>query len=766
MKDRRFLEEFIRKIFSFYVFIVIFGWIFLRIVSPSALTEATKGINIPTLLQKYEEIYNTQNIPQDNLVHRFAPVIFLLVLLVISLKFRVFASWFKTTFQSVSTAEESKPNSVRNIWFTGFFVVTVLLIKEIIDPFYFTQDDNHAQFLPKILVGLGMLFQGEFPFIDNYQHFGSPLFEIGTYAMLDPVMIISYAVCKYILQQPYATLEMYVIVSIFIGAIFLGYAFRMMKVDSFLSFSAIVCFLLSGYFLITIRSWYYVTGITFYMPALLFFFLYAISKGSGWSWFLSAGVIRGVFFYAGNAQYFVYTVLLEAAAYTFVAFKRKQPAFLVRYFYSILLTTGVALPLLLPQLEMQKEIERGAERVIAGAGMPLDALISTIVPYPLSWAPHPCRWGNQNTYLMTNMFHIGFIWALTFITGVIGFIRANAGEYRALLILGTVLFFISGGVVSYIYPLKHYIPLLNKMQIAFKWFPYAVFAITIYSMLILNDIKKTAPYRKTVLYLVSLSVIISLVVALFGTSTSFYTYGEKPYPDLNKGISNVIKQDDIVFGLAPLRYEMEPYSTALIHNYGCLYDIKTTNFYDPLLPTKINDFPENLDDYFSKHGVTKAVLLKTKPHVEYWEYPGRDEHIAWMSKYPIVHEDDNIALYNTNQLPWIIRPKAYSEIKATHQILEYDRAKIRAKINSVRALQWEYHNEYRKGYYINVNGVRNEISRSPDGWCLFELRAGESQIEIRYLPPVFWTGVTFGLFTLLIAIAAFVIDGKRNDSMK
>jgi hypothetical protein len=360
------------------------------------------------------------------------------------------------------------------------------------------------------------------------------------------------------------------------------------------------------------------------------------------------------------------------------------------------------------------------------------------------------------------MFHIGFLWTLAFIAGIIGFIRMNAGRFRSLLMLGTILFFVSGGVVSLIYPLKHYIPMLNKMYIPFKWYPYAVFIIIVYSILVLNGLRKEAPYRKIVFYLASVSVIISLAVALFGTSTSFYTYGEKPYPPLNKGISSNLKQEDVVFGLAPLRYEREPYAIALIHNYGCLYDIKATNFYDPLLPpTNISDFPDNLEGYFSKYGITKAVFLKTKEHVEYWEYPNRDQHKARLSQYPIIYQDADVILYNTNQRAWILSPLVNPEASATYHIIEYDRTKIRAKINSGEKSKWLYHNEYRKGYYMNINEKHGDISSSPDGWCMIEVPAGEVEIEIRYKPPVFWKGVMLGLLSMVLATVAFPFVRKR-----
>jgi len=755
-----FLNKNGQRIFSFYVIIVLLLWTIPRLIPEDTLAAITYKFDFPAL----ERFCQSQDIPKDNTVKKFAPVVFLILLLVVSWKFKSLFSWFQNIQSSQPSEAEVKPNSVKSIWATGFFIVLFLLFKELLDPFYFVQDDNHAQFLPKILVGIGLLFQGEFPFMDNYQHFGSQLFEIGTYAILDPLMIVSYAACKYILNQPYATLELYAILSMFIGSIFLGYSYRLLKIDSFLSFSSIVCFLLCGYFLIGTRSWYYVAGIICYLPILFYFFLRAFYGQLGWSWFLCVGIIRGLFFYAGNAQFFIYTLVLESISYLFISFRCKhRTQLLLHYACSVLLTIGVILPLFFSQYNLLKEVERPVEPFISRNAIPLDAIISTIFPNPFGWSLFPDKWSNPNPFLKTNMLHVGFVWVLPFIIGIICFLRLNSGRHKTLLLLGTILFLTAGGTVSLIYPLKHFIPMLNKMYFAFKLFPFTVFIIVVYSTLVLNDLRKHPAFRKALTYVVSLGVIISLLTAAFGTNAAFFAYGEKPYPPLNAGISTHIDQrKDIVLGFAPQRFGGAPYVAALFHNYGCLYGLKVLNHYDPLLPTKIDDYPENLDEYFNRYGVTKAIRLKVAGYEKYdWEYPDWEGLIAALKQYPVIYEDDTLILYNTNQPAWILRPANDLESDATHQILEYDRAKIKAKISANRTSPWEYHNEYKKGYYININGKRGEIIASPDGWCLFELPAGEAEIEIRYMPPVFWNGVILGATTLVLAIFVFYLARKK-----
>jgi len=728
------------------------------VVSPETLSAWVSGINVPTLLEKYREIYETQNVPDDNPVQKFAPVLLILVLLLIYANFHTLSLRFKTVLQIANDRFDYSSNSVGNVWFTGFFVLFVLLIKESTAPFYFTQDDNHSQFLPKLLVGLEMLFRGEMPFIDNYHHFGAQLFEIGTYAFFEPLMIISYAASKYILFNSYATLEVYAALSSFTGAIFLGYTFRALGIAPCLSFCAIVSIMLSGYFFISNRSWYYTAGISCYVPVLLFFLLQSLKGKFGWWWFLPAGISRGMFFYAGNAQFFIYAIALELVCYLYLSIKYAHRSHLLfQYFCSFILTTGIITPLFFSQFLLLKEIERTAEPIIAYNGMPIDALISSFYPYPFSWSVSQKGDTDKNLLIWSNMFHIGFAWMFPFIIGFIQFLRFNTGRYQPLLLLGVMLFFLSAGYVSLIYPLKYFLPVFNKMKVAHKFFPYATFAIVIYSTLVLNELGKSAACRKPVIIIAGLSVIVSLLTAIFGTNAAFFIYGEKPYPLLNPGISKHVNRDnDILFGLAPIRYGGTPYVTALQHNYGNLYSIKTANFYDPLLLTGITGYPARLDEYFKRYGITKAVLLKI-PDREFikLEYPQWQEAVSEIKRYPVIYEDDEIVLYGTYQPAWILRPLDNPEAHSAREILEYDRTKIRVKISSTVKSQWEYHNEYRSGYYVYVNGKRGEITKSPDGWCMLEVPEGEAEIEIRYMPPFFWKGIMVGIILSVFSVFAF-----------
>ncbi len=735
-------------IFGLYIFFIFFLWSLPRLITIEKISNVIKGtwFNYPVIIS----FFQSQHVPEDNWFHKFIPVILFFAALFIYCVYPTLTIILKSLFSFSSEKTESKPVSILLIWITGAFVVLFLLFKEFMYPYFFTQDDNHAQFFPKILVGLDLIFQGKSPFIDNYQHFGAPLFETGTYAIFDPLMIISYALGRYILQKPYITMEIYVILCMFTGAIFLGYSFRLLKIDSLLSFVATVSFLFSPYFFITIRSWYYASAFVLYLPALLYFFLFAIKKGASWIWFLCVGIVRGLFFYAGNAQYFSYVLIIEFISYLFGEIKlRRGRKLFGSYFCSMILTCGIISPLLISQISVLKQVGKAREPLISHTGISFDAVISAFFPFPISWAEHPKGWGNENDFLMTNMFYIGLLWMIPFFLGIVRYARTNKGDYIPLLIFATVLFFLPSGPVSLIYPIKHFIPLLKNMHDPFKCFPLSIFGVILYSTLQLNSLRKLVAFKKVLGYAGFLSFLVTIIIAVFGTNTAFYTYGEKPYPKLNKGLKQNISKKDILVGFAPFRHDKAPYVTALPHNYSCIYDVRAVNYYDPFLKTKIRSPLMILNTYFSRYGVTKAVVLKINATTD-WE-----RYSEILSKFPIIYEDEEIVLYNTNKPQWLFRQIYPLSSESLLKILEYDREKIKAHISSTVKTKWLYHNEYRNGYYIAVDGKRRKLNQHLKGWCFFKLPKGEHIIEIGYIPPLFYKSAFLGLVLILLSIIGY-----------
>lgn len=766
------MKNHIHKIIGLYVFIVLFIWSLPRVVSFQQVNYFfyKLGFEIPYL----NDFYLTQFLVKHTTLLRLLPVLIFISLIIFALFLPLLIKLFNLITRSELEKVDSKPISPFTIWTVSVFVVLILLFKEWTNPFFFTQDDNHTAFFPKILVWLRSLFNGEFPFIDNYQFFGAPLFESGIFAVMDPLMIFSYVIAKFFLNNEYATLEIYIVFCTLIGSVFLGYSLKQLKIDALIGAAAILSFSLLGYFLIIGKSWYYVYSIVCYLPILLYFFVLAISGRLSWLWFLSLGIFRGLFFFAGNAQFFLYGAFMELVSYFYAAFGLKDgKKIFLHYFCSLILTFGVVLPLLVPQLYNAREVFRSVEPIVSGGlgeVTPFDAFVFSSIPY-FTFINKFVSDVSSDQLFMLNMYHIGVIWMICFFLGLASYFRLGKIKFIPILILAIFLLLLSAGPVSLIYPLKYFIPVLNKMQKAFKLYPFAAFAIIVYGALTLNYIRRIRVFRHVLIYPVVFSVLVTLAMTMFGADVVYYRYADKPYPKLTPGIAKNIEKNDIVFSFAPWRYPGESFVSTLGLNYSCLYDIMSANIFDPFFATRLDHTfatriwetsfyhvdPYQRYLYFLNLGITKIIVPK---------FAIADNMKLLLDKLkalPLLYEDRNILLYSTNNKPWILRPvfDVGSHARFTSgenvKVNYYSRNKIKAIIDSPKKSLWEYHNEYRPGYYVLVDGKKTDIVTSK-AWCAFEVSHGQHSIEVGYVPKGFWLAVLIGTGLMFLSLFLFIFQ--------
>lgn len=740
------------KLFAIYVIVVILLFCIPRIRPFGRCAEVFYGKWLKS--QYLLDICRLQE-THDVFPYKILPVILVVVLILLYFLIPYIVTLFKKVISFELTKVDYPIISTKHIWLTGLAIVLLLIIKELIDPFYFVHDDNHMQMFPRILAGLRLIFEGRMPFLDNYQHYGLPLFEAGLYACLDPLMIVSYVFSSFVFHNRYLTLDVYVVLCMFVGAIFYGYSLRILKIDALVGVSAIISFILSGFFFICARSWYPIVGIGCYMSVLLFFFLLAVRRNIDWKWFLGLGIARSIFFYAGNIQYFVFGIIIEFFSYIAASFQLKQGyKIFLSYLISVVFTIGLSLPLLIPEYLSVIQIPpsiRYVEPLTPGDGVPFNAFVSSFLPHPFTTTYHPIGWGNVHTEQMTSMYHIGIVWMFAYFIGLLIYIRSGKAGFGGLIILATALLFMSAGAVSILYTLKYYLPMVNKMRQAFKLFPFATLMIVLYGAIVLSYVRKFLIFRKLIIYPVILSVIATLYVMFFVTDTSFLHYKEKPYPSLNPGIKNNVDREDVIYSFAPWKIFYEPHVTFLEGNYSCIFDKRVANVYDPLVSIMIGSPPLgrlDLERYFMDHGITKVIQAKINGVLSYPEYSPA------IMDYPVVYEDKDLIIYSTGQPKWLLRQ--YDGIgNSTHEILKYTRGVIKAKIYSRMNSKWEYHNEFRAGYYLKIDGKRGKIIHGPSLWCAFEVPAGEHEIEVGYVPPGFWQSVFGGMLMILFSIFAF-----------
>ncbi|MBI2945560.1 MAG: hypothetical protein HYY25_15310 [Candidatus Wallbacteria bacterium] len=279
-----------------------------------------------------------------------------------------------------------------------------LAILEWNEPFYFLQDDNFVQFMPSISLAGRTLLEGRWPSLNPHILLGAPLFDNGNYALTYPPVLASWWLARTVLGNEYWTLDVFCCAHV-IAAFFAAYWLaRAVGVGPHLSAAAAVSHALSGYVLISGRSWLSVTPAAFYYPLMALATVRFVAGGAGIRWAVSAGCMAGLAFHAGNVQFWLYAVILcgLVLALHFVCGNLEKRSLLLLV-PAALLTTGIAAPLLIPQMGVASDLIRKGG---TGRGI-LVGLHALVLPYPVVEARHPNNWGNTHRERMGQYYYCG-----------------------------------------------------------------------------------------------------------------------------------------------------------------------------------------------------------------------------------------------------------------------------------------------------------------------------------------------------------------------
>ncbi|MEK6919109.1 MAG: hypothetical protein AABW73_03640 [Nanoarchaeota archaeon] len=272
----------------------------------------------------------------------------------------------------------------------GLIIVIMLFsYLEFLHPYNFTKDDNLAQFLPTIIEGMEQLFSGDFPSVNLHQFMGVKIFEVGTYAVLYPLMILSYFLSHYIFHNDFFTIEIFVLIHLILAFI-VAYLFINSKTkNELISLLASIAFIFSGYVIIGSANWYYVVPTALFLPLILLLDDYLL-KDPTFKKAIVLGAVRGIYFYSGNAQYFAFTLIFEFL-YLLSMCKRRNweniKGLAEKYVFSAIFTIAIAIPLLVPQLLTVNDSLRGSRNFIGYIfslpSSPSDLFLGSIISYPL-----------------------------------------------------------------------------------------------------------------------------------------------------------------------------------------------------------------------------------------------------------------------------------------------------------------------------------------------------------------------------------------------
>lgn len=714
-----------------------------------------------------------------------------------------FAKWFFNCFSSNNEMGDTKELKNKLLLPSIGLIIVILSIVflEIRRKYYFTADDNFTEFLPVIIKGCRSMLAGKLLQWDNFQFMGAPVADLGIYSLTYPMTYLSYIISRFVLGNENLTIEVFSITHILLGFFTTYWACRSVGMKPLLSSAATLSFILSGFSLIVGRSWYYMTPVLFFVP-LLIVAVSRIQKGKvGWKWAVAVGVLTGIFFHAGNAQMWTYSVGFFVLAILILVWAKNIP--LKRALWAIpavLLGVAIAAPLLIPQMAASKTFTFRVGGWGDGIGK---GLLSMILPYPLTKAPMPNDWGNQYLELAGQFYYSGTIFTIVGFIAVfllIGIVTAYRCDDRVKkvitaniwIVLAFVAFIPALGNKFFLWPLFSGVPVIRKFTNPFKFIVFVNLFLAVGGGIVIerriHALKNRVRWERIVAAVICLLMIYNVILA----KTSFHTYGDIPYPPLPPEMKKLLSvPSPQLFGayshklqrtlsIAPLRSSKPDYVSSLSHNFAMFYNVLSFRGYDERLISassetlkaeeKLHEIPLEAAKIY---GVKWVIIHNTLVNTEYFSPKRNSMNIKGMAnamKFLETGQLRQILVYPMLTVFEIqgVSPMAFVKSKPGEALpvkFESDGMNVKLPV-SYAGEKVVVNILLRKNLKIYANG--NLLPTSNDEWgrVIVTAPTGVENIEIRYKPP--WgkgiiAGIALGLLSLFMIISLSIMRKRRTD---
>lgn len=481
---------------------------------------------------------------------------------------------------------------------TGFlFVVVCLVILERRQPFYFTQDDNFAQFLPVIEGACRALLAGHLPVWNPSQYMGSPAMTLGVYALTYPFTWVAWLLARFVFGNEHLTIEVFAIGHIVAGYFVTVRALRAAGMRPLLSSLGAVCFVLSGFSLVFGRSWYYMLPVLVWTPALVLATEKLSAAEAGWRWALSTGLIIGLFFHAGNAQMWFYGIMFfTVAVILLLAARTIDRRNALWAFPALLLGAAIASPVLMLQMAETSNIDR-----TGGQGASIGSAIAHMMLPLGSLVAHPDGWGGYQNSPRGEMFYIGLPFALTTLLAgcaLTAMLILYRQQWRGLqhllgrnvwLICAMLAYVLALGRPGILWDIMASLPVLNKFNVPAKFLGYvSLFSVIAGGLLIERTLALRNRMGAWLLSSLGFGLML-LHVCLAGQS--FYDYSAHPYPVLPHEFAALLREQppQRVMAIGPDRSIDSHYVESLRNNFATTAGVYAMEGYDPLVSTRPED---------------------------------------------------------------------------------------------------------------------------------------------------------------------------------
>jgi len=483
---------------------------------------------------------------------------------------------------------------------------------------------------------------------------------------------------------------------------------------------------------------------------------------------------RVLLFFAGNVQFFIYSVLAEILFITlrevFSAEKKISRAALQTYILSYIITLVLSLPLLLPliqQVRLSGAVSHGvtAEQVRIGANNVLMWFAGVVCPFSSQWLKDPLFSSVVEMFVPRNSWqvwflpyfsHIGYAaFALCLLCWLPAKKREDTryGIISALLGLGFLCW--SFGVLDGV---TGAIPVLRSLRYPFKVLMFANFFFILLACVNLSSVNEWCKRNRRAKWLFTALVAFQLtqLLLLYAVSPrrNFFTYSgavpitEPALTELAGGrvFSAGLPQHD---GVAPL----------VGYNYASLFGLFHFGGYDPFTPRYNTQITGSMGDSGIVN-VTQAELHRIIPLLRQWGVRSYAVTSAGAVEYDPVFSSNGVARALSDERRVIYHdpaalPMAYLVANGSGEGIKY-----RIGINAITvesdlpkggpvAVAFAYNPQFK----VYVDGREMPVMRTKMRQLGVYMGSGRHTAVFKYSDPLFCVGLW--LAAVFVALAVF-----------
>ncbi|WP_347242725.1 hypothetical protein [Thermogutta sp.] len=689
------------------------------------------------------------------------------------------------------------------------------------EPRYFLQDDNFAIFYPVISRACEIAVTGRFPEWATYQFLGMPLAELGTFALTYPPTYFAYFFSRDVLGDPTWCVDVFCWFHLFLAYWAIFWLLSREGIVPLIGMCASTCWVLCGYALIACRSWYYMSPVFLFVPLLAIQLRklesvrepFTGSRSKIWGWIFSTGFIGGLFYHAGNAQMWLYTLQLLGTA---IVLRGLACRWSIRRWAILgsaaLVSIAVAAPLLVPQLLVVSQVDRppGPHEGI------FDGLLSLVFPYPLAQAPSPCNWADPTNPHHGQFYFAGGVFTLLWLAGTAWYglhsrkvTQFFASFWQSIAILALVL---ALGNVGGLWWLQSHFPIIGRAYHPFKYLPFFHLAPLLVGAKFCQHLfmerngreprapASISPGARRAVWITMGTTLVLLAWHVFLADACFYRYGDRIYRPLPPQLAKLLGKGDCPARIAPITPFRSPVKNlvwGLGLDFPMVYGVESIDGYGEFV-RQTREYRRVVDGLataplqtLQKYGVHYVLLHRTA--VQPVRSPSWDARWAetqslfddfrmrtWCRIKVPIYSDEFVAVFPVADPD----PRAFWEEPELEQAsLSTGSAPVQRDVTAVhgppregppnrRPAQFRcpggallvvncadkleggrlvLNYLWRKGLVATADGQSLPIE--PDAWgrTVITVPAGTREVQISYHSP--WeTGIFGGLFTLLVAI--------------